>query len=636
MANQRKYVCTFCSKAFSRSEHRARHERSHTGLKPFECKVCRHAFVRRDLLQRHIRTVHRELLLVRKHARETEGVAAAGSAPAPAPAPGSGSGSDPAAPRSDLVVELLVNSMIHVAKREPVGLRGERAEVLARLVGGFLPDAAPSPESVGHMFDAGLSCVDKRLHELSPQLQSAVAAQAHVFNQFCTASPLVLAITALGACAANQRLGADLWHVSWSSCLKTSPSERFLALHVLVLALLEYKVKANYADVFSVYQHTCYAVLPGRDAPEKWTVFHYWVTLMRFAETQNEVTPLLYDWFAQQKVHLGRTLDEALQKPEAATDTLADAVFCQWILGRPTCLRQVAELYARATRGATIVSDSHWLLLETAWFAFVKRLEHSGFYASCRIAWFRNCLVKDPHAEVDRDAVDDLLLRVLLTVLVALDRETMDPQCVPLVADVTLFLLRVCPGGSGSGSGSVGNSNSSNSSSSSSSSMGSPREPPVLAKLFYLLQRRAGPEGVLAYLRGTALFLANLPTIDPELRVHLMVAVQGSPQGEHDSPSPVWVLSPVPPSTLVDDRPRRTRSHSGSSIVLPPLQARPFTSSVPGAYAYGHADSAASTTSAAAAPVAAPFATSPTLDMHRTFSVRLPPPSELFQASHEP
>ncbi|SMN18680.1 similar to Saccharomyces cerevisiae YGR067C Putative protein of unknown function [Maudiozyma saulgeensis] len=67
MANsQRKYICSFCAKSFSRSEHRTRHERSHTGYKPFQCKICKHSFVRRDLVQRHIRTVHRVLLLASK------------------------------------------------------------------------------------------------------------------------------------------------------------------------------------------------------------------------------------------------------------------------------------------------------------------------------------------------------------------------------------------------------------------------------------------------------------------------------------------------------------------------------------------------------------------------------------------
>ncbi|CAH6720518.1 putative transcriptional regulator of yeast form adherence 5 [[Candida] jaroonii] len=54
----KKYVCAFCARAFTRSEHKQRHERSHTNEKPFQCLHCTSAFVRRDLLQRHCRTVH--------------------------------------------------------------------------------------------------------------------------------------------------------------------------------------------------------------------------------------------------------------------------------------------------------------------------------------------------------------------------------------------------------------------------------------------------------------------------------------------------------------------------------------------------------------------------------------------------
>ncbi|KUI65093.1 Transcriptional regulator [Cytospora mali] len=58
LAPERKYKCQFCARAFSRSEHRSRHERSHTKERPFKCMKCRSTFVRRDLLLRHDRTVH--------------------------------------------------------------------------------------------------------------------------------------------------------------------------------------------------------------------------------------------------------------------------------------------------------------------------------------------------------------------------------------------------------------------------------------------------------------------------------------------------------------------------------------------------------------------------------------------------
>ncbi|KAJ4299685.1 hypothetical protein N0V90_004931 [Kalmusia sp. IMI 367209] len=57
-APEKKYKCQFCNRAFSRSEHRSRHERSHTKERPFKCHKCRSTFVRRDLLLRHDRTVH--------------------------------------------------------------------------------------------------------------------------------------------------------------------------------------------------------------------------------------------------------------------------------------------------------------------------------------------------------------------------------------------------------------------------------------------------------------------------------------------------------------------------------------------------------------------------------------------------
>lgn len=67
---QKKYICGFCARAFTRSEHKQRHERSHTNEKPFHCLYCTSAFVRRDLLQRHCRTVHNVRLVSRSHGKE--------------------------------------------------------------------------------------------------------------------------------------------------------------------------------------------------------------------------------------------------------------------------------------------------------------------------------------------------------------------------------------------------------------------------------------------------------------------------------------------------------------------------------------------------------------------------------------
>ncbi|KAF5962370.1 putative transcription factor TDA9 [Fusarium bulbicola] len=54
----RQRKCTYCERIFTKEEHLKRHERSHTGEKPFECYECGKSYARRssDVLYRHSQT----------------------------------------------------------------------------------------------------------------------------------------------------------------------------------------------------------------------------------------------------------------------------------------------------------------------------------------------------------------------------------------------------------------------------------------------------------------------------------------------------------------------------------------------------------------------------------------------------
>ena len=56
--NERPYACPVetCPRRFSRSDELTRHMRTHTGQKPFQCRICMRNFSRSDHLTTHIRT----------------------------------------------------------------------------------------------------------------------------------------------------------------------------------------------------------------------------------------------------------------------------------------------------------------------------------------------------------------------------------------------------------------------------------------------------------------------------------------------------------------------------------------------------------------------------------------------------
>ncbi|KIW79268.1 hypothetical protein Z517_05880 [Fonsecaea pedrosoi CBS 271.37] len=55
---QRNKKCLYCDRKFGKAEHLKRHQRAHTGEKPFKCSHCGREYARSDVLMRHIRNHH--------------------------------------------------------------------------------------------------------------------------------------------------------------------------------------------------------------------------------------------------------------------------------------------------------------------------------------------------------------------------------------------------------------------------------------------------------------------------------------------------------------------------------------------------------------------------------------------------
>ncbi|KAK7086597.1 hypothetical protein SK128_023675 [Halocaridina rubra] len=57
--SKRPYMCKFCGKWFATPSKVVRHERTHTGERPYVCSQCTLSFNQKEILKRHMRSVHK-------------------------------------------------------------------------------------------------------------------------------------------------------------------------------------------------------------------------------------------------------------------------------------------------------------------------------------------------------------------------------------------------------------------------------------------------------------------------------------------------------------------------------------------------------------------------------------------------
>ncbi|QLQ80780.1 hypothetical protein HG537_0E01350 [Torulaspora globosa] len=501
---QKKYACSYCGKPFSRSEHKARHERSHTGVKPFECKICQHAFVRRDLLQRHIRTVHREVLLLKKSAKEAE----IGNNAKELAAEMAG------ASKGDILLELLVNSMIKVnydssldtrdakcvrSVPKVVGPKGKRRKWKNGSIGELSRRDARAV-SISINKSIGIDRIRHLYHvavgHVAEQKVFYKAVESHVRDEPALAASVVCLGLYLGN--PDDRIAKDIWHALWNRSLERCS---VAAVNLLIYILVTFAGETEWVsigEIFTRYEQFFVDHLEQYNETfeenEIWLIFHFWVSLLRLSQEPTSLSVRIYNWFLQHAFLKDCTLKDLVfqvmlnkNRWQVTTlDLVADTLFSDWLissqlmesndpLGASHIFKTGAEFNSAVTmvlkKYATesgcqeelmgqlgivehpskfssllsqslfkIQSDSHWRLLETAWCRLIERMNAKRD----KKYWFIDSMAEFPTIFLESSMIDEIFANCCMPIVTVLESGSdLNAKNVPLISDVVIFLIRL-------------------------------------------------------------------------------------------------------------------------------------------------------------------------------------------------
>ncbi|SCU78070.1 LAMI_0A03312g1_1 [Lachancea mirantina] len=329
------YICSFCAKTFTRSEHKRRHERVHRGSKPFSCLVCSQNFVRRDLLQRHIRTVHRDIvqrklsiLCSREFSKDVQDSVVNSFI---------GTQKDSDNPIPQIGKAQKCESLIFST---PV-MSGELSEVLVAHIKDLLYDESLSQalkdqieKDAVYWFDSGMRyVVSHNVFAAGVALKLRFGMKStQSFALLCKNSPAIAALVTVGCFAKGgpAQCFKRLWHVTWQFGTSVPVRQSLAAFNLLIhlyAHLKENETPVGILEIGQTYQQALQTIVDLASSQkvfetqeELWTVFSQFVSMAFISQRYSPSCQTLYQWFASQKCYNDKSLYECIEGIGKITD----------------------------------------------------------------------------------------------------------------------------------------------------------------------------------------------------------------------------------------------------------------------------------------------------------------------------